>query len=134
MRRREFLPAELPPPGCWPRAQHGAMPVIGFLNAAFARAYARPLAAFLKGLGEAGYVDGRNVQSNTAGRRAKMTDCRHCRPTGEKLPALAWNRDPREIKTHHRAHSAGAQSGLGKKPAESQAFRPTLRHLAIVAL
>jgi hypothetical protein len=32
------------------------MPVIGFLNAAFARAYARPLAAFLKGLGEAGYV------------------------------------------------------------------------------
>jgi hypothetical protein len=30
------------------------MPVIGFLNAAFARAYARPFAAFLKGLGEAG--------------------------------------------------------------------------------
>ena len=59
-----------------------------------------------------------------------MTDCRHCRPTGEKLPALAWNREPREIKTHHRAHSAGAQSGLGKKPAESQVFRPTLRHLA----
>jgi DNA polymerase IV len=59
-----------------------------------------------------------------------MTDCRHCRPTGVKLTALAWNRDPREIKTHHRAHSAGAQSALGKKPAESQVFRPTLRHLA----
>jgi hypothetical protein len=91
MRRREFLPAELPPPGCWPRAQHGAMPVIGFLNAAFARPYARPLAAFLKGLGEAGYVDGRNVRSNTAGRRAKMTDCRHCRPTGpEEVSAFLW--------------------------------------------
>src|SRR5262245_1477195 len=29
---------------------------------------------------------------------------------GDKLSALAWNRDPREIKTHRRAHSAGAQS------------------------
>ena len=59
-----------------------------------------------------------------------MTDCRHCRPTGEKLTALAWNRDPGEIKTHHRAQSAGAQSALGKKPAQEQVFRPTLRHLA----
>jgi putative ABC transport system substrate-binding protein len=37
------------------------MPVLGFLNAASAHGYAAPLAAFLKGLGEAGYVDGRNV-------------------------------------------------------------------------
>src|ERR671914_1605439 len=36
---------------------------------------------------------------------------------GEKLLALAWNRDPREIRTHHRAQSAGAQSALGRKPA-----------------
>ena len=49
---------------------------------------------------------------------------------GEKLTALAWNRDPREIRTHHRAQSAGAQSALGKKPAEEQVFRPALRHLA----
>src|SRR5437588_9173855 len=52
------------------------------------------------------------------------------RTTGEKLTALAWNRDPREIKIHHRAQSAGAQSALGKKPAQEQVFRPTLRHLA----
>ena len=51
------------------------------------------------------------------------------RATGEKLTALAWNRDPREIKIHHRAQSAGAQSALGKKPAQEQIFRPTLRHL-----
>ena len=49
---------------------------------------------------------------------------------GEKLAALSWNRDPREIKPHRRAHSAGAQSALGRKPAEEQVFRPTLRHLA----
>src|SRR3954463_9569038 len=52
------------------------------------------------------------------------------RAVGEKLAALARNRDPREIKTHRRAHSAGAQSALGKKAAEVQVFRPTLRHLA----
>src|SRR5437763_1907004 len=49
---------------------------------------------------------------------------------GEKLTALAWNRDPREIRTHRRARSARAQSAIGKKPAEERVFRPTLRHLA----
>jgi DNA polymerase-4 len=49
---------------------------------------------------------------------------------GDKLAALAWNRDPREIRTSHRAQSAGAQSALGMKPAEERVFRPTLRHLA----
>jgi DNA polymerase-4 len=49
---------------------------------------------------------------------------------GEKLAALAWNRDPREIKSHRRAQSAGAQSALGRQPAEARIFRPTLRHLA----
>jgi len=49
---------------------------------------------------------------------------------GEKLSALAWNRDPRAIRTHHRAHSAGAQSALGSKPALARVFVPALRHLA----
>jgi DNA polymerase-4 len=49
---------------------------------------------------------------------------------GEKLSALAWNRDPREIKTDRRAGSAGAQSALGRKPAEERVFRPVLLHLA----
>src|SRR6266568_7011114 len=48
----------------------------------------------------------------------------------EKLTALAWSRDLREIKTHPRARSAGAQSALGRKPAEERFFIPTLRHLA----
>jgi DNA polymerase-4 len=49
---------------------------------------------------------------------------------GQKLAALARNRDPREIKMHHQARSAGAQSALGKKPAEERVFRPTLHYLA----
>jgi DNA polymerase-4 len=49
---------------------------------------------------------------------------------GEKLAALAWNRDPREIKVSRRARSAGAQSAIGRKPAEVGVFRPTLLHLA----
>ena len=38
----------------------------------------------------------------------------------EKLAALACNRDLREVKTHRRAQSAGAQSALGRKPAEER--------------
>lgn len=49
---------------------------------------------------------------------------------GEKLASLAWNRDPRKLETHRRAHSAGAQSALGKRPAEAHVFGPVLLHLA----
>jgi DNA polymerase-4 len=52
------------------------------------------------------------------------------RAVGGKLGALAWNHDPREIETHHRARSVGAQSALGKKPATEEVIGPTLRHLA----
>jgi putative ABC transport system substrate-binding protein len=48
----------------WPvgaRAQQTAMPVIGFVNPTSAQSFARPLSAFLSGLGETGYVEGRNV-------------------------------------------------------------------------
>jgi DNA polymerase IV len=48
----------------------------------------------------------------------------------QRLTALAWNRDPREVKTYRRARSAGAQSALGRKAAEERVFIPALRHLA----
>jgi DNA polymerase-4 len=49
---------------------------------------------------------------------------------GNKLTALAWNRDPRQVETHRRAQSAGAQSALGRQPAIERVFKPTLHHLA----
>ena len=38
---------------------------------------------------------------------------------GDKLTALAWNRDPREIKTHRRARSAGASRRSAGSPLTS---------------
>jgi DNA polymerase IV len=52
------------------------------------------------------------------------------RAATDKLTALAWNRDPRQIRTHRRAQSAGAQSALGRKVACERVFRPALTHLA----
>jgi DNA polymerase-4 len=49
---------------------------------------------------------------------------------GAKLTALAWNHDPRQIQTHRRACSAGAQSALGRQPATERVVKPTLHHLA----
>src|SRR5258708_18415537 len=66
----------------WPvaaRAQKGAVPVIGFLNAASAQSYAPFTAAFLQGLAETGYVDGRNVR----------VEYRWAEGQNDRLPALA---------------------------------------------
>jgi putative tryptophan/tyrosine transport system substrate-binding protein len=62
MRRREFITI-VGGLAAWPLAARAqpAIPVVGFINATAAQSYKQQLAAFLKGLSEAGYVDGRNV-------------------------------------------------------------------------
>ncbi len=52
------------------------------------------------------------------------------RALADRLMALAWNRDPRGIATARRAQSAGAQSALGRRPADLHLLQPTLRDLA----
>jgi len=64
MRRREFL-AGFGSATLWPlvaQGQQPVIPVIGFLNSQSAKNYQRQLAAFLDGLADGGYIDGRNVK------------------------------------------------------------------------
>lgn len=66
----------------WPfgvQAESGAVPVIGFLHSGAQQPYAHLVAAFHRGLGEVGYVDGRNV----------AIEYRWAESRYERLPELA---------------------------------------------
>jgi putative ABC transport system substrate-binding protein len=63
VRRRDFIAAVGGAVAVWPLAARAQqpMPVIGFLHSSAPETYAPHVAAFRKGLGEAGFVEGRNV-------------------------------------------------------------------------
>ena len=64
MRRREFIVALGGTAAIWPlaaRSQQTAMPIIGYLGSETPELWAGRLRAFLQGLSETGYVEGRNV-------------------------------------------------------------------------
>ena len=82
MRRRQFLGIASGAVVAWPlavRAQHPALPVIGFFRNGEARTAAPLLAAFRNGLKEAGFVEGQNV----------AIEYRWSDDHRERLPALA---------------------------------------------
>jgi putative ABC transport system substrate-binding protein len=91
MQRREFI-ALLGAAATWPfaaRAQQN-MPVVGFLNSAAAAPLAPLTRAFLDGLRDGGFIDGRNV----------AIDYRWAEGRADRLPALAAeliNRKPAVI-------------------------------------
>jgi len=64
IRRREFMALLGGAAAAWPfvaRAQPSAMPVVGSLFSVSAAEWEDKMAGFRRGLGEAGFVDGRNV-------------------------------------------------------------------------
>jgi putative ABC transport system substrate-binding protein len=60
MRRREFI-ALLGGTAAWPLCANAQTPAIGFLSSRSARDLVKVVAAFGKGLGEAGYTEGKNL-------------------------------------------------------------------------
>jgi hypothetical protein len=76
MRRRSFI-SLLAGTAAWPlavRAQQPAVPVIGFLNSAVPQAFTSRVAAYRRGLGEAGFVETRTSRSSIAGRTVNTID------------------------------------------------------------
>jgi putative tryptophan/tyrosine transport system substrate-binding protein len=81
MKRRAFI-SLLGGAAAWPfaaRAQQAAMPVIGYLSARSPDDTTHLVAAFNKGLGETGFIDGRNVTIDWSWGRGQY----------EQLPAMA---------------------------------------------
>ena len=82
IRRREFVFTLGGAAVAWPlavRAQQQTMPVIGYLGAESPTAFASRVRAFRQGLGETGYVEGRNV----------AIEFRWAEGQHNRLPALA---------------------------------------------
>jgi putative ABC transport system substrate-binding protein len=90
MRRRDFIKAIAGSAAAWSiaaAAQQSTIPVIGFLNADSPQGYGRQLSAFLEGLGEKGYVDGRNVTIEYRWAESRL----------DRLPAMAADLVHRQV-------------------------------------
>jgi len=82
MKRREFITL-LGSAAAWPVvawAQQPAIPVIGVLGSATAKAWEPSVAAFLRGLSETGFAEGRDVAIEYRWAENQYDRCRPWRP------------------------------------------------------
>jgi putative tryptophan/tyrosine transport system substrate-binding protein len=107
MRRRDFITLLGGAAAAWPlaaRAQQTAMPVIGYISSASAGEPSTYLAPFRQGLGQVGYVEGRNL----------AIEFRFAEHQNERLPVLVADLARRQVNV---IFAAGSQEAAASHAA-----------------